>query len=262
MATTDAGVGRPSLSMRLQARMAALAPFAAVLGVWWALACFHVVAPIFLPPLGATLRSFYNLFAVSFLKQNLIPSVFRVAMAFFFSAAFALPLGVLAGTIPFIRNTILPLCSFSRYLPVAALVPLCILWFGIDDAQKVAVITIGCCFQLLVLIAADAASTPVELVETGRTFGLSRSAVIWRIILPWCMPAIWDDLRVCAGWAWSYLVLAELVAGNRGIGYFIIQAQRYLEIESVFAGILLVGLLGLVTDQIFRITGRRLFAWV
>ena len=76
------------------------------------------------------------------------------------------------------------------------------------------------------------------------------------------MPAIWDDLRVCAGWAWSYLILAELVAGNRGIGYFIVQAQRYLDTERVFAGVLLVGLLGLVTDQLFRLSARRFFPWV
>jgi len=146
-------------------------------------------------------------------------------------------------------------------LPVAALVPLCILWFGIGDAQKIAVITIGVVFQLILVISADSAAVPQELIEAGRTFGLSRSQVLWRIVVPWSMPAIWDDLRIAAGWAWSYLVLAELVAGDRGIGYFIIQSQRYLETDRVFAGILFVGILGVLTDLLFRVSGARLFRW-
>jgi len=154
-----------------------------------------------------------------------------------------------------------PLCGFTRYLPVAALVPLCILWFGIDDSQKVAVIVIGVVFQLVLLFAADTSAVPSELVEAGRTFGLTRMGIVWRIVLPWSMPAIWDDMRISAGWAWSYLVLAELVAGNRGVGYFVIQSQRFLETERVFAGILFIGLLGVATDLAFRLTGKRMFRW-
>ena len=239
-----------------------LLPFAGVILIWWILTAFHLVAPVFLPSPGATFTTLFGFLSFSFLRENLAPSIFRIAVAFLLSSGIALPLGILSGTIPAVRSVVIPLCSFMRYLPVAAMLPLCILWFGINDAQKIAVITIGCCFQLVMLVAADTASIPVELVETSRTFGLSEAAVLWRIVLPWAMPAIWDDLRVCAGWAWSYLVLAELVAGSRGIGYFIIQAQRYLQIESVFAGVLLIGLLGLATDQSFRILGRRLFPWV
>lgn len=154
-----------------------------------------------------------------------------------------------------------PLCGFTRYLPVAALVPLCILWFGIDDGQKVAVITIGVVFQLVLVFAVDTASVPQELIEAGRTFGLSRSKILRRIVLPWSMPAIWDDMRISAGWAWSYLVLAEFVAGNSGVGYFVIQSQRFLETERVFAGILFIGVLGVATDLAFRLSGRRMFRW-
>jgi NitT/TauT family transport system permease protein len=117
-------------------------------------------------------------------------------------------------------------------------------------------------FQLTLLFAADTASVPGELVETGRTLGLTRFQILRRIVLPWSMPAIWDDLRISAGWAWSYLVLAELVAGNRGIGYFIVQSQRYLETDRVFAAILFVGVLGALTDFAFRFSKTRLFAWL
>jgi NitT/TauT family transport system permease protein len=261
-ANRDAERDLPGWPVRLRMRGLDLFPFALVVGLWWVLTQSRMINPVFLPSPEATLRTFLSLLNVSFFRENFAPSFLRVGGAFLLSAAIAVPLGVLSATVSKVRRMVLPLCSFSRYLPVPALVPLCILWFGIDNAQKIGVITIGSVFQLLMLVAADTSAVPVELVETSRTLGLSPSAVTWRVVLPAAMPAIWDDLRVCAGWAWSYLILAELVAGNRGIGYFIVQAQRYLDTERVFAGVLLVGLLGLVTDQLFHLSARRFFPWV
>ncbi|MCI0557692.1 MAG: ABC transporter permease [Nitrososphaera sp.] len=217
---------------------------------------------MFLPTPFETLTAFKNLLTLEFLVEHLLTSVGRVTGAFILSVLIAFPLGVLSGQVSIIKNLVHPICSFTRYLPVAAFVPLCILWFGIDDEQKMAVILIGVAFPLVLLIAADTASVPNELIETGRTFGLTWFQIVKRIVLPWSFPAIWDDLRISAGWAWSYLVLAELVAGNRGVGYFIIQSQRYLETAHVFAGILLIGLLGLLTDLLFRISGSRMFRWI
>ena len=254
--------GNPVSLLRFRSRLESIAPFAVVIALWFAVTEGGMIQPIFLPSPARTLASLAGLLSAGFLQENLVPSVMRVAGAFALSAAIALPLGVLSGNVPAVARAVLPLCSFTRYLPVAALVPLCILWFGIDNAQKIAVITLGSVFQLLILIAGDTASVPQELVEAARTFGLSKGAVVWQVVLPWAMPAIWNDLRVCAGWAWSYLVLAELVAGNRGVGYFIIQSQRYLETDRVFAGILLIGLLGLATDQIFKFSAARLFRWM
>lgn len=154
-----------------------------------------------------------------------------------------------------------PLFGFTRYLPVASIVPLCILWFGVGDVQKIAVITIGVVFQLVLLLSYDSSSVPKELIESGATFGLKRHQILRRIVVPYAMPAIWDHLRISAGWAWSYLVLAELVAGNKGVGYFIVQSQRYLETEKVFAGIIFIGILGVLTDLLFRLSAKRLFRW-
>ncbi|MGD0226991.1 MAG: ABC transporter permease [Terriglobia bacterium] len=250
-----------STDRRFAIRVESALPIAALLVAWYLVTHIGVTDPVFLPSPGRALRSFVSLFSVSFFRDELAPSLVRIGGAFLLSVAVAFPLGVLSGQIPLVARLVLPLCGFTRYLPVAALVPLCILWFGIGDAQKIAVITLGVVFQLVLLLAADSASVPKELIEAGRTFGLSRSQVIWRIVLPWSMPAIWDDLRISAGWAWWYLVLAELVAGNRGIGYFIIQSQRYLETERVFAGIIFVGILGALTDLLFRISASRLFRW-
>ncbi|PZN73921.1 MAG: ABC transporter permease [Candidatus Methylumidiphilus alinenensis] len=234
----------------------------ALLSAWILIAFLGLVDSVFLPSPFETLKSFFKLLSLQFFEEQLVPSTIRILFAFLLSVIIAFPLGLLSSQNPFVRKMILPVCSFARYLPVAAFVPLCILWFGIGDGQKVAVIMLGVTFPLVLLIAADTASTPTELIETGRTFGLSKAEIVRRIVLPWALPAIWEDLRISAGWAWSYLILAELVAGNSGIGYFVVQSQRYLETANVFAGILFIGLLGLLTDLIFRIIGSRLFRWV
>lgn len=239
-----------------------LFPFSIVVGLWCLLAYGEAVDPVFLPPPHRVIQSLLSLVSGEFLVGHLLPSLFRVVVAFLLSVTIALPIGVWCGQVPTVARLVEPLCGFTRYLPVAALVPLCILWFGIDDSQKVAVIVIGVVFQLVLLFAADTASVPNELVEAGKTFGLTRMGIVRRIVLPWSMPAIWDDMRISAGWAWSYLVLAELVAGNRGVGYFVIQSQRFLETERVFAGILFIGLLGVATDLAFRLTGKRMFRWL
>lgn len=247
---------------RLRLWLLNLGSFGLVLVIWWGLNALEIINPVFLPSPWQTFRSFLGLLSGEFLSQHLAASSIRIAAAFFLSILIAAPVGIASSQLPIVARLVTPLFAFTRYLPVAAFVPLCILWFGIDDPQKIAVIVIGVMFQLTLLFAADTASVPGELVETGRTLGLTRFQILRRIVLPWSMPAIWDDLRISAGWAWSYLVLAELVAGNRGIGYFIVQSQRYLETDRVFAAILFVGLLGALTDFAFRFSKTRLFRWL
>jgi NitT/TauT family transport system permease protein len=236
------------------------APFAAAIALWWALSALGVNR-IFLPPPGDVLRSVLSLLSSDFLTTHLASSAFRVAAAFGLSALIAVPLGIAAGQIVGVRQMVVPLFSFLRYLPVASIVPLCILWFGLGHEQKIAVITIGVVFQLVLLVTYDSSSLPKELIETARTLGLSTSQVLRRVVLPAASPAIWDHLRISAGWAWSYVVLAELVAGDAGVGYYVVQSQRYLETDRVFAGIILIGIFGWLTDLAFRLGGERLFEW-
>ena len=238
-----------------------LSLFFVLFGIWYLITLDGFIDPVFLPSPGRTFSSLANLLSSNFLFEHVLPSSGRVAVGFALSILVAFPLGVLTGQIPSVARVVHPLCGMARYLPVAALVPLSILWFGIHDGQKVAVIIIGVVFQLVLLIASDTASVPKELVETALTFGLSRRQILSRIVIPWSMPAIWDDLRISAGWAWSYVVLAELVAGNRGVGYFIVQSQRFLETDRAFAGIIVIAMLGFITDLAFRLSATRLFRW-
>jgi NitT/TauT family transport system permease protein len=247
---------------RAAAYVVSATPFAVLIALWLVLTSGGVVSEVFLPSPGATASAILHLVDNSFFREHVLPSVFRVGVAFLISAAIAFPLGIIAGRSITASGLVHPLCAFMRYIPVASLVPLCILWFGIDDRQKIAVIAIGVVFQLILLFSATTALVPNELVEAGKTFGLSNAQVLRRIIIPAAMPSLWDDLRISAGWAWSYLVLAELVAGNRGVGYFVVQSQRYLETANVFAGILFIGALGGLIDALFRVSAKRLFRWV
>jgi len=247
---------------RIWNRLTGLAPIFVLFCLWYLLTRKGTIDPVFLPAPDRVFASFFSLFSASFLGGHLLPSMVRVVGAFLLAVLIAFPLGIVSGQVTLIARLIQPICSFTRYLPVAAFVPLCILWFGIGDEQKIAVITIGVVFQLVLLIAYDSSSVPRELIETGRTFGLSNFAVLRRIVLPSALPAIWDHLRISAGWAWSYVVLAELVAGNKGLGYFVIQSQRYLETDRVFAGILFIGMLGALTDWLFKLVASRRFRWM
>jgi NitT/TauT family transport system permease protein len=236
-------------------------PFAAVLTIWAVVSYMGLVDDVFLPAPLSVLASFIELASGTFVLTHLAPSVLRVSAAYLLSVAIAFPLGTISSQMPWVERQLHPLLGFSRYLPVASLVPLCILWFGVGDAQKIAVITIGVVFQLTLLLAYDSASVPKELIEAGRTFGLAKFQIMRRIVIPYAMPAIWDHLRISAGWAWSYLVLAELVAGSRGVGYFVVQSQRYLQTDKVFAGILFIGILGAITDMLFRLSANKMFKW-
>lgn len=238
-----------------------LLAFGAIMIVWNLVSLLHLADPIFIPSFRNVVISFIHLFNKNFFLEQLLPSLKRVMTAFSVAVLIAVPMGILIGRYGRIGDFIEPVFSFVRYLPVASMVPLTILWFGIEDVQKISVITIGIVFQLTLLVAFIVRGVPKELMEAGSIMQLSRFRQVFQIVIPYSLPAIWDSMRISAGWAWSYLVLAELVAGNSGVGYFIVQSQRYLQIENVFAGIIYIGLLGLLTDIFFRVFERWLFAW-
>ena len=236
-------------------------PFILILCVWILTTSRGIVGPEFLPsPIRVGIR-FQEMFAVDFLVKHFIPSALRVSIAFIISVLIAMPIGLFCGQLQIVYRILYPLLSFIRYLPIPAFVPLCILWFGIGNEQKIAVIVFGVVFQLVILLSDDCARVPEEWIDAGRTFGWSRVKILYRIVLPAVMPDIWDHLRVAAGWAWSYVVLSEMIAGSEGIGYFIVQSQRYLQTDSVFAGILFVGFAGAITDIVFQFARKKLFVW-
>jgi len=192
---------------------------------------------------------------------DLQSSLIRVATAFLLAVLTAVPVGVLAGSFRTVEAGIQPVSEFIRYVPVPALIPLLIVVFGIDESPKLALIYIGTVFPLLLMVADEIRRVPQGLLEAGLTLGAGPWNAVVRILLPGAAPGIWDALRVCNGWAWSWLIVAELIAANEGLGFRIVKAQRFLQTERIFFYLIVLGLIGLAFDLAFRAIGRWIFTW-
>ena len=177
-------------------------------------------------------------------------------------ALVALPLGLYIGTYRPVQALFEPLTDFIRYMPAVAFIPLVMLWVGIDEGSKVLIIFIGTFFQMVLMMAEDVRRVPLAQIEAAQTMGARRGESIKLVIFQSARPALLDTLRVTMGWAWTYLVVAELVAANSGLGYSILKAQRFLQTDKIFVGIILIGLIGLVMDQLFRLAHRKAFPWL
>jgi NitT/TauT family transport system permease protein len=241
--------------------LAALGLVLPLLG-WAALAASGWVEPVFLPGPPEVVRRLGTWLFDNDLLSDMAISTWRVVAGWALSALFALPLGLCIGTWRSVQALLEPLTDFIRYMPAVAFIPLVMLWVGIDEGAKVAVIFIGTFFQMVLMVAEDVRRVPMAQIEAAQTLGASTLEVVERVILPSAKPALLDTLRVTMGWAWTYLVVAELVAANSGLGFAILKAQRFLQTDKIFAGILLIGLIGLAIDQLFRFAHRKAFPWL
>ncbi|MCA1900333.1 MAG: ABC transporter permease [Chloroflexi bacterium] len=220
------------------------------------------VKPIFLPSPAAVLRELAAQIQEGVLWQDVKSSVYRIMVGWMISTLIALPIGILMGTFRFFEGLFEPFIDFVRYMPAVAFVPLTILWAGVGDEQKFIILFIGAFFQQVLMVMDNVKTVPYEMIQVSYTFGLKKWEVLWKVALPAALPGIWDTLRITLGWAWTYLVVAELVAANVGLGYRIMRAQRFLQTETIVLGILVIGFLGLVTDYAFKFAYRAMFRWM
>jgi len=239
----------------------AAASFLAILALWSAAAYGGFVKPLFLPRPHRVLLAFVEMHQEGILWSYTRDSVYRVMVGWTLAVAAALPVGLVLATSRRGAALLAPLIEFARYLPVVALVPLTLLYFGIGDGQKFAIIFLGAFFQLALMIADSVAAVPRDLIRAAATLGASRGQTYRLVLLPGALPGIMDDLRITVGWAWTYLVVAELVAANSGLGFMILRAQRFLAIDRIFAGLIAIGLLGLATDWLFKTLTTAVVPW-
>jgi NitT/TauT family transport system permease protein len=230
--------------------------------LWAVLAAFGGLDPVFLPAPLAVLSKTWTWLTETGLLDDMGISIYRVVTGFLLSAVIALPLGLFIGSYRAVQALLEPLTDFIRYMPAVAFIPLVMLWVGIGEGSKIAIIFIGTFFQMVLMVAEDVRRVPAAQVEAAQTMGANRSELVEKVIFPSAKPALLDTLRITMGWAWTYLVVAELVAANSGLGYAILRAQRFLQTDTIFAGIIVIGLIGLVTDQLFRLAHRRAFPWL
>jgi NitT/TauT family transport system permease protein len=240
----------------------ALGSFAFFLIIWSILTYGGVVDPLFLPSPGRVFQAGVDLFVELGFTTDILNSVYRVMLGFVVAALMGVPIGLFMGTFKVAEAFTEPIVGFIRYMPASAFIPLFILWLGIGDIEKIAIIFVGSFFQLVLMVAVVAKNVHKDMLETAYTLGAKRFQVIWKVLLPASLPGIVDTLRIIVGWAWTYIIVAELVASASGIGYMIISAQRMLRTGNIIFGILTIGMLGLITDYFFKWLYNRLFPWV
>ncbi len=222
----------------------------------------ELVSPRFLPNPWKVVKALYVMLVDQSFLEDIWISVARVWGAFLMSAIMAIPIGIWMSSYRIVGMLMEPIVDFIRYLPVPALVPLLIIWFGIGESSKIAVLWMGTFFQLVLLIADDTKRVPKEYIETGFTVGARPRQITWDIVLRSMLPKIVDNLRITLGWCWTYIIIAEIVASNAGIGHAIWSARRFVKTPEVMAGILTVGVIGLLTDQVIRYAHRRWFRYL
>lgn len=239
----------------------AVVSFLVIFLLWWMLASLGLVDSIFLPSPAKVWDYFITSLKDGSLAENTWISCVRVFWGVFWAVLIGVPLGILCGTFPFAEAILRPICEFVRYMPVPAFVPLVMVWVGIGENAKVILLFLGVFFQIILMIADDALSVSDDLLNSGYTLGATKWQAISKILLPAMMPRVFDTVRMMIGWAWTYLVVAEMVAASSGLGYTIIKAQRFLQTDAIFCGILIIGLLGLIIDRVMFLISKSLFSW-
>ena len=193
--------------------------------------------------------------------QSLWHSIKIVFTAFFIASLVGIPLGILCGFSSSISQLTEPFVEFFRYLPAPAFGALAVAILGINDAPKIAIIVIGTLFQQILIIANTTRMVDRGLIEAGYTLGTNKMKSLFHVVIPAAMPDIYSDLRVLLGWAWTYLIVSELIGTTSGITWFITQQARYQNFDNVYAAILIIGVIGLLCDVILMKLGQRMFKW-
>ena len=188
-------------------------------------------------------------------------TIWRVLGGFTLAALVALPIGILMGAYKPIEAFLEPFVSFARYLPASAFIPLLILWAGLGELQKLLVIFIGSVFQIVLMVAVAVASVRRDLVEAALTLGARDQGILARVLIPASAPEIAEILRLVLGWAWTYVIVAELIGSSSGIGHMIIDSQALLATGQIIFGIIVIGVIGLISDFLFKWGNRKLFPW-
>jgi NitT/TauT family transport system permease protein len=238
-----------------------LAFFVAFVALWaWATFGGHVSKTFLANPLTMLQEGFDLLTRYGFLF-DIGMTIWRVVGGFVLAAFVAVPLGVLMGAYKPVEAFLEPFVSFARYLPASAFIPLLILWAGTGELQKLMVIFIGSVFQIILMVAVTVGGTRRELVEAAYTLGAGDGGVIGRVLLPSSAPEIAEILRLVLGWAWTYVIVAELIGSSSGIGHMITDSQALLNTGQIIFGIIVIGLIGLISDFLFKAFNAWLFPW-
>ena len=224
--------------------------------------------PIYLPAPHLVAKAFYTAFTTEpeqkdapWLHESLWHSIKIIFWGFVISSLFGVPLGIISGTYAALGRLSEPFVEFFRYLPAPAFGALAVAVLGIYDGPKIAIIVIGTFFQQVLIVANTTRKLDATILEAALTLGTRGTRLLTRVVVPGILPDLYRDQRILLGWAWTYLILAELIGTSTGITWFITQQARYQHFDKVYAAIMMIGILGFGTDLLLAKLGRRLFPW-
>ncbi|GHE03688.1 hypothetical protein U879_07665 [Defluviimonas sp. 20V17] len=246
----------------LQALVSSIGIWVVFFGGWILATSMGWVNPILVPSPEKVFRSIYVLFADQGFANDVLISVARVLFAFALACVVAVPAGVAMGAFPAIDAVLAPFVSAWRYLPAPSFIPILLMWFGTGEEPKIALLFLGVIFFLITLIADHTKDVRKELIETAMTLGAGRWITVFQVMLPAVLPNILVAMRQMLAVVWTYLVIAEIVASTTGIGAMMMRARRFLHTDQIMAGIIVIGVLGLVFDRLFALLHRRLFPYL
>lgn len=224
--------------------------------------------PVYLPAPHEVAASFYKAFVTPprlpdepWLHQSLWHSIKVIVWGFLISSVIAVPLGILCGTYKIFSYLTEPFVEFYRYLPAPAFGALSVAVLGIYDGPKVAIIVIGTFFQQVLMISTTTQRLDPALLEAAQTLGARGLKLFTRVVIPGILPDVYRDMRILLGWAWTYLIVAEVMGKSTGITWFINQQAKYRIYDNVYAAIIMIGIIGITTDVFLAWLGSELFVW-
>ncbi|MBO3748154.1 ABC transporter permease [Streptosporangiaceae bacterium NEAU-GS5] len=233
----------------------------APLTAWLALSTSGAVDPKFLPTPAATVGALRDMASSGELLTDTLASVERVLLGFGLALAISVVAGFAMGTWRWALALFEPVIGLVRYWPASAFIPLLMIWLGIGEPPKLAVIVLGVVFFNTLMVADVVKQVPRRLLEASMTLGATPGVLIRKVVLPHSLPGIIDAARVNAAAAWNFVVIAELVAATSGLGYRITRSYRFLQTDKIFAVLIVIGLIGILMDVSLRVLRDRVGRW-
>jgi len=246
---------------KFSARLNRVLAIGAFLLGWELLSRSGMVSPLFLPPPSAVARTGLQLLLSGNLFDNVWASLCRVLIGFFLAALLAIPLGIIAGMNAVVFNSVDPIIELFRPIPVLALLPLAILWFGIGESSKIFIITYAAFFPIFINTLAGVKYSDPILLQVASTLGASRMQIFYRVVLMSALPSLAVGIRLGLGFAFLALVAAELIASTRGLGYLIMDARLTFQTDVSMVGIVSLGILGYAANAILVRIERWALSW-
>jgi NitT/TauT family transport system permease protein len=246
---------------RIQSLLAYCAGVMLLLALWLFASALVPDGPTRIPTPWATVSAGIDLVTSGRLPEEIAISFLRIVVGFTLAGLIGIAVGLILGTYSLPRASILPINSFLRYIPPTSFVVLLIVYFGIGERYKYAVVFVGTVFFIVQMVVDAVEDVDVRYVEMGLLSGLKRHRLLGRIILPCAWPKILDVLRINLSAAWTFLVAAEVVGASGGLGNLIVVSQRFLRIEDLYVGVLTFGIIGVFLDFVLQAISQLLFPW-